>query len=106
MLLLFRGRVRGYVVAVADVVHTANLGHRNSFAIDLKSNGITRVKRGSADIRIRYLGGEQFEVEDVRRKQEVTAGSPTRVVDGRGNTHELVLWAFATPSAAAEASRR
>ena len=32
VLLLFRGRVRGYVVAVADVVHTANLGHGTASA--------------------------------------------------------------------------
>ena len=105
---LYRGRPRDYVVAVVDVVHTRNLGHGSAFAIAVKPDGIDKVRGGRSDVRIQYLGRERFRVFDRGdRKQEATAGIPLRVVDGRGTSHELVLWAFATPSAAAaEASRR
>jgi hypothetical protein len=105
---LYRGRPRDYVVAVVDVVHTRNLGHGSAFAIAVKPEGIDKVRGGRSDVRIQYLGKERFRVFDRGdRKQEATAGIPLRVVDGRGTSHELVLWAFATPSAAAaEASRR
>jgi hypothetical protein len=101
--LLYRGRARDYVVAVVDVVHTANLGHGNAFGVNLRPTGIERVRRGKADIQLRYLGHERFHVVDRNgeRKQEVTSGRPIRVVDSRGVPHELVLWAFSTPSAAA-----
>ena len=105
---VYRGRPRDYVVAVVDVVHTRNLGHGSSFSIAVKPEGIDKVRGGRSDVRIQYLGKERFRVFDRGdRKQEATAGVPLRVVDGRGTSHELVLWAFATPSAAAaEASRR
>jgi hypothetical protein len=105
---LYRSRPKDYVVAVVDVVHTRNLGHGSSFSIAVKPDGIDKARSGRADIRIQYLGKERFRVFDRGdRKQEATAGIPLRVVDGRGTSHELVLWAFATPSAAAaEASRR
>jgi hypothetical protein len=106
---VYRGRARDYVVAVVDVVHTANLGHGNSFSVNLRPTGIERVRRGKADVQLRYLGHERFHVVDRNgeRKQEVTAGRPIRVVDGRGAAHDLVLWAFSTPSAAAaQAGRR
>jgi hypothetical protein len=109
LFLLYRGRARDYVVVVVDVVHTANLGHGNSFGVNLRPTGIDRVRRGKADVQLRYLGHERFHVVDRggERKQEVTAGRPIRVVDGRGVTHEMVLWAFSTPSAAAaQAGRR
>jgi len=105
---VYRGRPQDYVVAVVDVVHTRNLGHGSSFSIAVKPEGIDKVRGGRSDVRIQYLGKERFRVFDRGdRKQEATAGVPLRVVDGRGTSHELVLWAFATPSAAAaEASRR
>jgi hypothetical protein len=109
VILLYRGRRRDYVVAVVDVVHTANLGHGSVFNVNLKSAGIERIRRGKADVQLRYLGHERFHVVDKNgeRKQEVTAGRPIRVVDSRGVPHELILWAFSTPSAAAaQASRR
>src|SRR3954452_7671878 len=98
---LYRSRPKDYVVAVVDVVHTRNLGHGSSFAIAVKPEGLDKVRGGRADIRIQYLGKERCRVFDRgARKQEGTARIPLRVVDGRGTSHELVLWAFATPSAA------
>jgi len=76
--------------------------------VEAKRRDLAFDLRGRSDVRIQYLGKERFRVFDRGdRKQEATAGVPLRVVDGRGTSHELVLWAFATPSAAAaEASRR
>ena len=95
---MYRSRPRDYVVAVVDVIHTRNLGHGSSFALAVKPDGVDKVRGGRSDIRIRYLGKERFRVFDRNdRKQEASAGVPVRVIDGRGTSHELVLWALARP---------
>ena len=112
--LLYRGRPQDYVVAVVDVIHTANLGHGSSFGIGLtrtpatgQTTGITRASGAKVDIQVRYRGKERFQVTDRNgRVQEATAGQSLVVVDPRGNSHSLVLWAFATPSAAAAEAGR
>jgi len=111
----YRGRPRDYVVVVVDVIHTQNMGHGRRFDISLvrsedggQVTDIERTRRGDPDFRIRYLGRERFRVLDGSgRRQEVVSGKPVILLDARGSRHEVVLWAFGTPSAAAaQAGRR
>jgi len=111
---VYRGRARDYVVVVVDVVHTRNLGHGRRFDVSLirgqdgRVTDVDRTRRGPPDFRIRYLGHDRFAVLDgTGHGQEVTSGRPVIVLDARGTRHEVVFWAFATPSAAAaQAGRR
>ncbi len=103
---LYRGRRRGYVLAVVDGVHTANLGHRSRLGIKLVRDPETRLVTGIAaahgpkpDIRIRRLRGGRFEVTDKRGRHVTSSGEAMIAVDGVGGRHELVLHAFATNAA-------
>jgi len=110
---LYRERSRrGYVVAVLDVVHTANIGHGTRLGIGLErapgSKGVTGIVAEpwkTADIQVRYLGNDRFQVRDTAGRHIATAGEPILVVAG-GVRHELVLRAFATAAASAVTSRR
>jgi hypothetical protein len=109
---LYRERSRGYVVAVVDVVHVANLGHGSRLGIEFERApgtrqiiGIAPGRGSAADIRIRHLRGDRFEVSDSVGRHVATSGDPIVVV-ASGVRHELVLRAFATNTAAAVTSRR
>jgi hypothetical protein len=110
---IYRERSRGYVLAVVDVVHTANLGKGSRLGIELvrapgsrQVTGIVANKGQAADFRIRPLGGDRFRVTDKTRRQEVASGDRVVVVDSIGVRHELVLRAFSTNAASAVAGRR
>ena len=110
---LFRGRSEGHVVAVLDVVHTANIGHGSSLGIALVRDPLTRAVTGivadrgpQADIRIRKLGGGRFRVTTKGRQQDVADGEALVVADSVGVKHGLVLLAFETKAASRVASRR
>jgi len=110
---LFRGRSEGHVVAVLDVVHTANIGHGSSLGIALVRAPDTRAVIGivadrgpHADIRIRKLRGGRFQVTDRVGKRVVEDGEAVVVADSVGVKHGLVLRAFATKAASRVASRR
>jgi hypothetical protein len=110
---LFRGRAQGYVVAVVDVVHTANIGHGSKLGIAFvrdpetrKVTGIVADRGSQADIRIRRLRGGRFEVRDRVGKRETADGDAVVVADSVGVRHGLVLRAFATNAASEVASRR
>jgi hypothetical protein len=103
---LYRDRTRGYVVAVVDTVHTANLGHGSNLGIAfVRASGGRRVtgivgERGSnAEIRIRLLRGDRFRVTDRAGRHVTSSGEPIITLDSVGVRHELVLRAFATKSA-------
>ena len=110
---LNQNRTRGYVVAVVDVIHTINLGHGSRLGIELVRAHGTRTVTGiapdrgrKADIRIRQLRGNRFEVTDRSGRHVTTSGEPIVVTDSAGGRHDLVLWAFATRSASEVTSRR
>jgi hypothetical protein len=109
---LFRGRTRGYVVAVVDVVHTANIGHGSSLGIsfvrapDRRVTGIVADRGSRADVRIRHLRGGRFRVTDRTGRHITQDGQPIIVADSLGVRHSLVLQAFATNPASQVASRR
>lgn len=110
---LFRDRTRGYVVAVVDTVHTANLGHGSSLGIVfIRASGGRRVtgiagERGpNAEIRIRLLRGGRFRVTDKAGRHVTSSGEPIITIDSVGIRHELVLRAFATKSASVVASHQ
>jgi hypothetical protein len=109
---LYRGRTHGYVVAVVDVVHTANIGHGSTLGIAFvrspESRRVTDIvaERGAAaEIRIRRLRGDRFAVRDKGGRQVATDGEPIVVTDSKGVRHSLTLRAFATNAASSVASR-
>ena len=113
LFLLFRDRTRGYVLAVVDVVHTANLGHGSRLGIELvrapgsrNVTGIVAEKGPTADFKIRALSGGRFEVRDRTGRHVASSGESIVVVDSAGIRHELVLRAFDTNAASQVASRR
>ncbi|MDQ3128761.1 MAG: fibronectin type III domain-containing protein, partial [Chloroflexota bacterium] len=64
LFLLYRGRTTGYVVAVVDVVHTANIGHGSTLGISFvrppearNITGIVADRAPAAEIQIRQLRG-------------------------------------------------
>lgn len=113
LLALYRTRTRGYVVAVVDVIHTANLGSGSRLGIGfVRDNphgpvtGIVADRNRGADIQIRYRGGDRFEVADRANRYSTTSGQPLVTVDSQGMRHSIVLRAFRTATAAAGASQR
>ncbi|HEX2754449.1 MAG TPA: fibronectin type III domain-containing protein [Candidatus Limnocylindrales bacterium] len=110
---LLRGRNLGHVVAVVDVVHTANVGHGSHLGIAFvrapdtrKVTGIVADRGSHADLRIRRLRGGRFEVRDKVGRHVTADGEAVVVVDSVGVKHGLVLQAFATNAASRVASRR
>jgi hypothetical protein len=106
-----RGRSRGYVVAVVDGIHSANLGQGSRLGIrfvrDLDTRRVTGIaaERLRPDVRIRRLRGDRFEVTDKMGRRVTLSGDMVPVVAG-GVRHALVLQAFATNPASAASSRR
>ena len=80
---LYRGRTHGYVVAVVDIVHTANIGHGANLGIGFvfhqtpgtrSVTGIVADKGKKADIRIRRLRGGRFAIRDRTGRQVANDG--------------------------------
>ncbi|HUQ77543.1 MAG TPA: fibronectin type III domain-containing protein [Patescibacteria group bacterium] len=110
---LYRGRTTGYVVAVVDVIHTANIGHGSTLGISFVRppgaraiTGIVADRRSAAEIRIRQRNGGRFIVHDRNGRHESNDGEPLVIVDSLGVRHSLLLRAFATSAASEVASRR
>ncbi len=108
---LFR-RTRGYVVAVVDVVHTANLGHGSRLGIEFVRTrpggpvtGIAADRRRNPDIRIRWMRGNRFEVVDQVGRYITKSGEPVVTTNSLGVRHELVLRGFSTATASPVSSR-
>ena len=108
---LFREGRRGYVLAVVDVVHTANLGGGNRVGLSFVRapgsrvvTGIVADKSSNADIRIRLLPGGRFAVRDGAGRHMTQSGDRIIAVVG-GVRHELVLHAFETNAATPVARR-
>ncbi len=112
---LYRGRTHGYVVAVVDIVHTANIGHGSTLGIGFvfvqtpgtrTVTGIVADKGRKADIRIRRLRSGRFAIKDRTGRQVANDGQAVIVSDSLGGRHSLELRAFATTPASKVASRR
>jgi hypothetical protein len=113
LVLLARTRVTGYVIAVVDVVHTANIGHGSSLGISMTRADGTRSVTGifadtgaGADLRFRRLRKGSFAITDRNGKREVADGEPGTFVDSVGVRHTIVLQAFDTNAASQVARRR
>jgi len=113
VIMLFRGRSQGHVIAVVDVVHTANIGHGSKLGIGFvlapgtrRMIGIVADRGPHADIRVRQLRGGRFEVIDRVGKRVAADGEAIVVADSVGVRHALLLRAFATNAASAVATRR
>jgi hypothetical protein len=110
---IYRERSQGYVLAVLDNVHTANLGRGSRLGLDVvrrpgsrEPTQIVANRKKNADIRIKPRRGGRFVVIDKNRSQEVGSGDAIIVLDAIGVRHELVLHAFSTKAASAVATRR
>ena len=110
---IYRERSQGYVLAVLDGVHSANIGKRSRLGIEVvRPPGSRQVSeivanRGKkADIHVTMRRGGKFRVTDKARSQDVASGGMVVVVDSIGVRHQLVLHAFSTKSASAVATRR
>jgi len=110
---LLRGRARGYVLAVVDVVHTANIGSGSNLGISFvrdadgrTATGIVAARGSHADVRIRRLRGGRFAVTDKYGRHEVSDGEAIVVADSKGVRHALTLQAFATNAASSVVRRR
>jgi hypothetical protein len=110
---LVRSRRRGYVIAIVDVVHTANLGYGSKLGIGFVRDSTSRRVTGivadpspTADIRVRHRGGGRFVVTDRHGRRVASEGEPIMATDSVGARHEVVLRAFNTKAASAESSYR
>ena len=110
---IYRERSQGYVLAVLDNVHSANLGRGSRLGIEVvrqagsrEPTEIVANRRRNADIRIKPRRGGRFLVTDKNRSQEIASGEAIIVVDAIGVRHELVLHAFSTRAASAVSTRR
>jgi hypothetical protein len=97
----YRDRTRGYVVAVVDVVHTANLGYGSKLGMtfvrdqpNADVSGVASDRSRKADIKIRHLGGDRFQVTDRKGRYETSSGEPVITVDAVGTRHSVVLRRF------------
>jgi hypothetical protein len=113
LFVLARSGGGGYVVAVVDVVHSANLGHGSRFGIAFvrephskQVDGITAAGRRKSEVRVRKLRGDRFRVRDRRGVRVAESGESLVVEDSMGVRHDLVLWAFAGKAASAASARR
>jgi hypothetical protein len=111
--MLFRGRTTGHVVAVVDVIHTANIGHGSSLGIGFTRapssrtvTGIVADRGKGAEVKVRRLRGGRFAVRDRTGRNVVEDGAPLVVIDSLGVRHSLTLQAFGTNAASEVASRR
>ena len=110
---LARSRRRGYVLAIVDVVHTANLGYGSKLGIGFvrdpgsrQVTGVVADRSPTADIRVRHRGGGRFVVTDRHGRHVATDGERVMAVDSVGARHEVVLRAFNTKAASAESTYR
>jgi hypothetical protein len=110
---LFREGRRGYVVAVVDVIHTANLGNRSKLGIGFvregprgEVTGIVADPAKKAEVRIRQRRGDRFEVTDKANRYLTGSGEPIVVVDSRGVRHQIILRRFSTATASAASTSR
>ena len=107
-----RGR-GGYVVAVVDIVHTANLGGGTNVGLAFERRpgsrdvaGIAPAKGKKAEVRVTRLRGDRFAVRDKVGRKVVESGESVVVEDQFGTRHGLVLRAFEGKAAATASARR
>jgi hypothetical protein len=113
LLALYREGNRGHVVAVVDVVLTANLGNGSKLGIRFlrdsphgEVTGIVADSGRKADVRIRHRRGNRFEVTDRVNRTIVASGEPLIAIDSVGVRHEVILRGFRTAAASPVSRRR
>jgi hypothetical protein len=103
---LYREGTRGYVVAVVDVIHTANLGNGSRLGIGFiragprgEVTGIVADPSKKAEVRIRHRRGNRFEVTDRVNRSVTMSGEPVIAIDSLGVRHQVTLRGFRTATA-------
>lgn len=110
---LYREGRRGYVVAVVDVIHTANLGNGSRLGIAFvregpwgEVTGIVAASGNTAEVRIRHRRGGRFEVTDRDSRHLTASGELVVVVDAKGIRHQVILRRFSTATASSASTSR
>lgn len=110
---LYRSRTRGYVVAVVDFVHTANLGHGSNLGIAFVRDrpagpitGIVADRSRDAEVRIKRGRGDRFEVTDRGGRHVAMSGERIVTIDSNRVQHAVVLRRFRGSSASSVSDRR
>jgi hypothetical protein len=110
---LYREGRRGYVVAVVDVIHTANLGNGSRIGIGFvrdgprgEVTGIVADPGRRAEVRIRQRRGDRFEVTDRDKRYVTASGDAVVVIDSKGVRHQVILRRFSTATASTASSSR
>jgi hypothetical protein len=110
---LYREGRRGYVVAVVDVMHTANLGNGSRLGIAFvregprgEVTGIVAASGKKAEVRIRQRRGDRFEVTDRDNRHVAASGDPVVVIDTKGIRHQVILRRFSTATASSASASR
>ena len=100
----FHDRTRAFVIAAVDDHPAANLGlgpHVGLALVRPRQGGpVTDVMADpgpNADIRVRYLGGDRFDVTGVGGVVRAVAGRPVEITDREGASHTMLLRADREP---------
>ncbi len=93
-----------YVTAQIDHFNPVSLGRGPKVGMAFvkrgpsgRVSGVMPAEGRSADVRIRYTGGQTFQVDGGGRRRKTEFGRVVQVSDPDGRTHELVLRAFDQP---------
>ena len=93
-----------YVTAQVDHFSPVSLGRGPKVGMAFlkrgpsnRVSGVVPADGRKADVRIRYTGGQSFQVEGGGRRRKTEIGRVVQVSDRDGRTHELVLRAFDQP---------
>jgi hypothetical protein len=92
---------RAWVTAQVDDFTSVTLGRGPKVGMTLVRRGpyrrlvgIAPARDGQGDIRVRYRGGDQFEIRAAGAPLTTTAGRLAEITDAEGVTHGVVLRAF------------
>ncbi len=93
-----------YVTAEVDLFGAVTLGRGPKVGMAFVRRGpagrvvgVVPAEGRGADVRIRYAGGETFEVMSAGSRRKTQIGRVVQVTDPDGRTHELVLRAYDEP---------
>jgi hypothetical protein len=101
----YRGR-QVYVTVQVDGFSSVSLGRGPTVRMRFirqgsynRVTGIAPADAREADVRIRYAGGEKFEIRSKRTRTKAEFGRPVDVADDHGVVHSIVVRAFDEPPA-------
>jgi hypothetical protein len=101
----YKGR-QVYVTAQVDGLASVSLGRGPTVRMRFvrrgpynRLTGIAPAEGKDADVRIRYTGGETFEIRSKKTRAKTQFGRPVDVADDHGVVHSVIVRAFDEPPA-------